>query len=155
MGGVQSLIGGNDPSSAIMGNVPGAPMMAAEAAGPLRGLLGMFGRKAAPEAAQDLSRVTPDLIHSGPGATQVMPTMEDAGALEGLLKYNLAKVPEAKALRPKPSIYNPENDMDRLHQIWAQDTVDQGARMRGTPADVSHSSDAQALEQIRRMYEGR
>lgn len=152
MGGIQSLVGGNDPSSAIMGNIPGAPLMAGEASGPIKALMGMFGRKVAPEASQDLSRVVPDLIHPGPGPAQGSPTMEDAGALEGLLKYNLAKVPQAKALRPHAPIYNPENDMDRLHQIWAQDTVDQGARVRGTPGDIPDNPDAQALEQLRRRY---
>src|SRR5213593_3770817 len=59
-------------------------------AGPL-----LRGGSALAEGAGALSEITPDLVEAGQGIKQVMPTMADTEALTGLLKYGLAKVPQA------------------------------------------------------------
>jgi hypothetical protein len=64
---------------------------------PGAGLVGR-GAKAAsevPEALSGLANITPDLVEAAPAVKQVMPTAQDALDLGGLLRHNLAKVPNA------------------------------------------------------------
>jgi hypothetical protein len=67
------------------------------------GGLGVLGKgaqtvsKLAPvaEGVSDLTNIVPDLVDAAPAVKQVMPTMQDSMDLTGLLKHNLAKIPQA------------------------------------------------------------
>ena len=54
------------------------------------------------------SRITPDLVEAGQGIRQALPTAADTSALEGLLKYGLAKVPQGSGIASEAGRITPE-----------------------------------------------
>lgn len=79
-----NLMGGSDPNSVMSVGIP-MPVPSGQALG---GALGSIG-------GNYLSNITPDLVQAGKGAAQHLPSGSDVEALTGLLKHNLAKVPQA------------------------------------------------------------
>lgn len=81
-----NLMGGSDPNSVMSVGIP-MPVPSGQALG---GALGSIG-------GNYLSNITPDLVQAGKGAAQHLPSGSDVEALTGMLKHNLAKIPQAGA----------------------------------------------------------
>lgn len=82
--GLKDLSGGDDPNAMMAAGMP----MTVPSAG------------AVSPAISSLMNIHPDLVEAGAGVAQHMPSGSDVDALTGMLKHNLAKVPQGGSKLP-------------------------------------------------------